>query len=684
VEFNVIRGGASTFGVSPAHYFVATLWSSIGPALVPLVVGFVVGARFAPMEAIVVGAFLLLHSAVPHKEFRFIVPVLPLFVGVSAVGLAEILKKTRAPAWTPAGLAVLLGTLCARSALAARYVDFGQYEGTERASDSPWNAEEEWSLLLADAGRAPDVCGVLVLGARAAFTGGYSYLHRDVPLLYRHQVCDDAAAANFIIAARNNKAVPVTYRPVRERGSLALFRREGRCSPPPSGYDHMLEGADDMGLGRAPIRQPDPRELRITAGANAAAFVHGFSHGEHLECRHVRWAVGTSSQIAFDLQPVGGAYTLTFTAQPYWRSRPQSAAVSLNGTSVETFSLSNEWAGYQALIPRDRLRNGRNVLRFQFARAMRAEGDDSRRLAALFDQISLTPVKSEVDIDVGTSQGRQHLSDGFSGDERSGARTFAWSEGRSSSLILTLGGAGVPHVIELYAAAFRPIAPVNIAVAVNGQLFDTLEIGSRWTHAAVGVPSSVFDSPSVRVEFRYDRIARPREMDASSDDSRELAVMFDRITVKPLPESTALDLGTTSAHPHLGRGFSHDEVADGRSVVWNDGPVSTVLLGAPADKRRAHRLLVTGQGFSPALPQFVAVAVNDTVLGHYELSPAWQTAEVRVPPGTLADLNRVEFRFSRTIKPRDVSGESSDVRDLAVRFDRIELLPVESAEDETP
>ena len=34
VDFNLLLGGASTFGVEPFGFYAATLWTSVGPALI--------------------------------------------------------------------------------------------------------------------------------------------------------------------------------------------------------------------------------------------------------------------------------------------------------------------------------------------------------------------------------------------------------------------------------------------------------------------------------------------------------------------------------------------------------------------------------------------------------------------------------------------------------------------------
>src|SRR5690606_20856577 len=180
---------------------------------------FLVGAYYEPVLGSAVLAFVLAHSVLPHKEFRFLVPCLPLFGTVAAIGAAAVLRRLPVPRLVGAASALALTATFALGLVRLDYGDMGQYHGTPRATASVWRSEQEPTLLLADAGERPDVCGVTVLGGRAAFTGGYTYLHREVPLIYEHQLCS-TAPANYIIAPteRAPRDLPASYQLAHTRG----------------------------------------------------------------------------------------------------------------------------------------------------------------------------------------------------------------------------------------------------------------------------------------------------------------------------------------------------------------------------------------------------------------------------------------------------------------------------------
>jgi len=128
-----------------------------------------------------IALFLLAHLATPHKEYRFLVPVLPL--AFAAVGVAM--------AGLPAGLVSRLSALAAALGLwstvhlaSLTMGDLGAY--LERPQARAWGDYAHVNRLLMIAGRQPDLCGLRIDVADLAWTGGSTYLHRKVPLYRGH------------------------------------------------------------------------------------------------------------------------------------------------------------------------------------------------------------------------------------------------------------------------------------------------------------------------------------------------------------------------------------------------------------------------------------------------------------------------------------------------------------------
>jgi hypothetical protein len=256
--FNVVEDGAKRWGESPWWTYLAWVVRVDGPLLaLLLVVGLLLACRRPPgtsgreREVLVpvvlvagIAAFVAVLSAIGHKELRFLVPAMPLAGALAAVGLARWLpvalaalaRRVGAVAPRP-GLAV--GALSAAAAAACMLVLPGLTIGDlgylwPRAS--AWRGDDAAPRLLGEVGRLPDVCGVMVLSEGISWSGGFTALHRDVPLAAKRGARDVGSArawANVVItlAAR---PLPTGYRPVAVEGNQVAAQRSGSCAPPPA------------------------------------------------------------------------------------------------------------------------------------------------------------------------------------------------------------------------------------------------------------------------------------------------------------------------------------------------------------------------------------------------------------------------------------------------------------------
>lgn len=228
---------AALYGTAPAWFYCTTGWTATGPVLAVLGIGALVAVRRWPVLALTGLGYIAVHSAIGHKELRFLLPVLPLLLAVSAAGLTA-----GAPARLPRRLLVLgaaaLAAAMAQRATVLTLADLGEYRGQPAGALSPWHAGEGVNRLLWLAGRQADLCGLWVSGIRPAWMGGYSYLHRHVPIVV------DAAAANagvanyavvpltappFPLAVEPAARLPAEYTPFAAGGGWMLLRRPGRC-----------------------------------------------------------------------------------------------------------------------------------------------------------------------------------------------------------------------------------------------------------------------------------------------------------------------------------------------------------------------------------------------------------------------------------------------------------------------
>jgi hypothetical protein len=119
----------------------------------------------------------------------------------------------------------------------ATFDDFGQRRGPFSGPNVVWHAGEAVNRLLWSAGEMHDLCGLALVGYDPIFVGGYTYLHRDVPIIWMPPI--DTESANYVLAPAEFP-LPDEYTTVATRGGAKLARRAGSCAAPPDSYTRLF------------------------------------------------------------------------------------------------------------------------------------------------------------------------------------------------------------------------------------------------------------------------------------------------------------------------------------------------------------------------------------------------------------------------------------------------------------
>lgn len=195
LQFNLIEGNAANWGTSPWHYYFTTLWSAAPLAMV-LVAGLSVAAwRRASGLLLTTAVFVALHVATPHKELRFILPAIPLLCALTAIGITALPARRK---WVLTAAVVLVAAISGAQFRSLTFGDVGQYPN--RAADSAYDDSGPVNRLLLVAREQPVLCGVRVDVVHLAWTGGYAYLHRRVPLFNADQAPIESGWISHVIA----------------------------------------------------------------------------------------------------------------------------------------------------------------------------------------------------------------------------------------------------------------------------------------------------------------------------------------------------------------------------------------------------------------------------------------------------------------------------------------------------
>lgn len=170
---NAIDDVGAPMGVEPwwftSGYFLAA-WGWTAPLLGGLAV---LGATEMPALAVAAVVTVVLHAFPQHKEERFIylaIAIAPLLVGLGVARLGVWPRRARAVAAAAAAVVI-----CAAEAMAV-------FAGATPAD--AWHRNESVLHTFAAARVVPGLCGLGVRSLGVFRSGGYTYLHRDVPIYF--------------------------------------------------------------------------------------------------------------------------------------------------------------------------------------------------------------------------------------------------------------------------------------------------------------------------------------------------------------------------------------------------------------------------------------------------------------------------------------------------------------------
>ena len=222
---NVVSGpGKELTLVQPWYWYALVLLVLIGPAVLLLFHG----ARRSPFLAIFCAIVVVSHSVIPHKEIRFIYPILAPAITMASMGIVDLLDEIKAgmrflenPRWVVAiGIAFLF---VSSGLLAAHCADWYKTRWGDGAFDR--------------LSREPALCGVGIYRAIWWQSGGYTHLHRDVPIIPLEsaaQLAKDAPQINALIAPVDSPGLPSGFGRSQCWEGVCLYERPGACTATPA------------------------------------------------------------------------------------------------------------------------------------------------------------------------------------------------------------------------------------------------------------------------------------------------------------------------------------------------------------------------------------------------------------------------------------------------------------------
>ena len=248
---NLVQGVSTVFGIEPPWWFLAVILSIWGWSSLLLLPCIVAGARRFPMPMAVALVVIANHSAMPHKEYRFVLVAVVLLIFLAAIGsvdLAEWLTARMRP-W-----ARRLSRTRAIGALGAVWCAMSLMVGLSAPFNIYWNSGRDLLGSLILAGQRPELCGLAIYRPPGVPTAAYSALNRPVPiLLFEGGKARTTLAANqrrfnsVITADENGRELPGNFTfdqcvssVNRQPGprQYCIFTRPGPCAGGGGDFDY--------------------------------------------------------------------------------------------------------------------------------------------------------------------------------------------------------------------------------------------------------------------------------------------------------------------------------------------------------------------------------------------------------------------------------------------------------------
>jgi len=224
LELHLVYRVHESFSIDEAWWYGARLVYYLGAGAVVLGALALFGVREAWLIALAALVVLLAHSAIAHKEYRFIYPAIAFASVVAGLGLARVAAAQASP-WLPAGAVAGVALVSLATAVSPGY------ERYVRQNVEP-------VLPVARAVRAlPELCGV---GFRTFWShaGGHALIHRPVPFYDASTPASWAryhAGFNAVVYDADDKPAPeLGFAEVACFRALCVGARPGGCAPVPA------------------------------------------------------------------------------------------------------------------------------------------------------------------------------------------------------------------------------------------------------------------------------------------------------------------------------------------------------------------------------------------------------------------------------------------------------------------
>jgi len=219
---NAVEGRSELYGTEPWYWYLLILLAHLGPVLFVALMG----VRRSPFLGWIALAILVPHSLLAHKEVRFIYPLIPILLTLAALGTADLVKDLghffKSPIYPKVAVAVALVLFAVTSVFFV--------------PQFTWWVRNSGTMAIVDQlSRDPAVCGLGIHGTSWFNTGGYTHLHRNIPMVLMSEgpwLERESASVNAVIAYGTPPRLTPDFKLKKCSGAVCLYQRPGSCVSP--------------------------------------------------------------------------------------------------------------------------------------------------------------------------------------------------------------------------------------------------------------------------------------------------------------------------------------------------------------------------------------------------------------------------------------------------------------------
>jgi hypothetical protein len=235
----IVQGKQYEFGAAPWYYYPAFWLLTWNGAIVPIVILALLAIRKNLLLGLIAASVIATHMLFAHKEYRYVFPAVPFIVILLGLGTAEVFayiqKDIKNAGLRPSvtrnctlttGVGTVFGWVIISTVLASGH-NFRQnwFSGADELRAFHFLHEKS------------DLCGVGLLDINYGI-GGYSHLHRDVPLIIpaKNNIGPSFSAYNYALATPKEIPDNWPYAKIRcwSEHNVCLYRRDGVCERAPN------------------------------------------------------------------------------------------------------------------------------------------------------------------------------------------------------------------------------------------------------------------------------------------------------------------------------------------------------------------------------------------------------------------------------------------------------------------